>query len=121
MGDALADNLKKSGSLDFHFVSDKKAEDGLKDGTYYMIISIPKDFSKNAATLMDENPKQMKLIYKTNPGTNYIASKMDESAMAKIEEVCVRTSNRNLCTDNLRPNRKKPAAEWLRRQMEPNR
>lgn len=86
VGDALADNLKKSGSLDFHFVSDKKAEDGLKDGTYYMIISIPKDFSKNAATLMDENPKQMKLIYKTNPGTNYIASKMDESAMAKIEK-----------------------------------
>lgn len=86
VGDALADNLKKSGSLDFHFVSDKKAEDGLKDGTYYMIISIPKDFSKNAATLMDENPKQMKLIYKTNPGTNYIASKMDDSAMAKIEK-----------------------------------
>ena len=86
VGDALADNLKKSGSLDFHFVSDEKAEKGLKDGSYYMIISIPENFSKNAATLMDENPKQMKLTYKTNPGTNYIASKMDDSAMAKIEK-----------------------------------
>ena len=86
VGDDLVKNLKDSGSLDFHFVSDKKAEEGLKSGEYYMIISIPENFSKNATTLMDKNPKQMKLIYKTNPGTNYVASKMDDSAMAKIEK-----------------------------------
>lgn len=86
VGDDLVTNLKDSGSLDFHFVSDKKAEEGLKSGKYYMIISIPENFSKNATTLMDKNPKQMKLTYKTNPGTNYVASKMDDSAMAKIEK-----------------------------------
>ena len=86
VGDDLVTNLKDSGSLDFHFVSDKKAEAGLKSGKYYMIISIPENFSKNATTLMDKNPKQMKLTYKTNPGTNYVASKMDDSAMAKIEK-----------------------------------
>lgn len=86
VGDDLVKNLKDSGSLDFHFVSDKKAEAGLKSGKYYMIISIPENFSKNATTLMDKNPKQMKLTYKTNPGTNYVASKMDDSAMAKIEK-----------------------------------
>ena len=86
VGDDLVKNLKDSGSLDFHFVSDKKAEKGLKSGEYYMIISIPENFSKNATTLMDKNPKQMKLTYKTNPGTNYVASKMDDSAMAKIEK-----------------------------------
>lgn len=86
VGDDLVKNLKDSGSLDFCFVSDKKAKEGLESGEYYMIISIPEDFSKNATTLMDKNPKQMKLIYKTNPGTNYVASKMDDSAMAKIEK-----------------------------------
>lgn len=86
VGNVLAKNLRDSGSLDFHFVSDKRAEEGLKSGKYYMIISIPKDFSKNATTLMDKTPKQMKLTYKTNPGTNYVASKMDDSAMAKIEK-----------------------------------
>ena len=86
VGDDLVKNLKDSGSLDFHFVSDKKAEAGLKSGKYYMIISIPENFSKNATTLMDKNPKQMKLTYKTNSGTNYVASKMDDSAMAKIEK-----------------------------------
>ena len=86
VGDDLVKNLKDSGSLDFRFVSDKKAKEGLESGEYYMIISIPENFSKNATTLMDKNPKQMKLIYKTNPGTNYVASKMDDSAMAKIEK-----------------------------------
>ena len=50
---------------------------GLKDGSYYMIITIPENFSSNATTLMDKHPKKMELRYTTNPGTNYIASKMD--------------------------------------------
>lgn len=86
VGDELVKNLKKTKALNFRFVSEKKAEDGLKSGKYYMIISIPEDFSENATTLMDENPRKMKLTYKTNPGTNYVASKMDDSAMAKIEK-----------------------------------
>lgn len=86
IGDELVKNLKESKALDFHFVSEEKARSGLKNGKYYMIISIPENFSKNATTLMDKNPKQMKLTYRTNPGTNYVASKMDDSAMAKIEK-----------------------------------
>ena len=35
---------------------------------------------------MDKHPKKMELRYTTNPGTNYIASKMDETAIAKIRE-----------------------------------
>ena len=56
----------------------RQAQDGLKNGQYYMIISIPEDFSKNATTLLDQQPQKMKLQYITNPGSNYIASKMDE-------------------------------------------
>ena len=69
----------------FNFVDAETAEAGLRNGTYYMVITIPEDFSKNASTLMDENPQKMKLNYETNPGTNYIASKMSETALAKIK------------------------------------
>ena len=62
------------------------AEDGLANGTYYMVITIPEDFSANAATVMDENPKQMELAYQTNPGTNYIASKLSETAILKLRD-----------------------------------
>ena len=85
VGNHLVDKLNDNDSLDFHFVNSKEANKGLKDGDYYMVITIPSNFSKNATTLLDKNPKKMVLNYTTNPGTNYVASKMDDSAIAKIK------------------------------------
>lgn len=85
VGDQLVKKLKDNDSLDFHFVNSKEANKGLKNGDYYMVITIPSNFSKNATTLLDKNPKKMVLNYTTNPGTNYVASKMDDSAIARIK------------------------------------
>lgn len=85
VGKELTDRLKDNTSMDFQCVDKGKAQEGLKDGQYYMIITIPEDFSKNATTLLDEQPQKMKLHYTTNPGSNYIASKMDDSAIEKIK------------------------------------
>lgn len=84
VGNEMVDSLKENDSLDFHFVSSKEAKDGLKNGTYYMVITIPEDFSANASTVLDEHPRKMVLDYETNPGTNYIASKLSETALNKI-------------------------------------
>ena len=84
VGNEMVDSLKDNESLDFHFVSSKEAKDGLKNGTYYMVITIPEDFSANASTVLDEHPQKMELDYETNPGTNYIASKLSETALNKI-------------------------------------
>lgn len=85
IGKQLSDKLTKNDSMDFNIVSSSKAQKGLKDGKYYMIITIPENFSKNATTLLDDDPQTMMLTYTTNPQTNYIATKMDDSAMAKVK------------------------------------
>ncbi len=85
VGKKLVDKLKEDGSLCFNFTDADQAERGLKNGTYYMVITVPKNFSENATTLMDTVPKKMELDYKTNPGTNYIAMKMSETALEKIK------------------------------------
>ena len=85
IGKQLSDKLSKNDSMDFNIVSSTKAKKGLKDGKYYMIITIPENFSKNATTLLDDDPQTMMLTYTTNPQTNYIATKMDDSAMAKVK------------------------------------
>lgn len=85
VGKNLVDKLKDDGSLCFNFTDADQAERGLKNGTYYMVITVPKNFSENATTLMDTVPKKMELDYKTNPGTNYIAMKMSETALEKIK------------------------------------
>lgn len=86
IGDDLVDELKENDSLQFNFVDQDVAKEGLENGTFYMVITIPQDFSKNSATLMDDNPQKMELKYETNPGTNFIASKMSESALTKIKD-----------------------------------
>lgn len=86
VGEQLCNNLKENDSLKFNFVDEKVALDGLENGTYYMVMIIPSDFSNNATTLTQKNPKKMEMQYYTNPGTNYIASKFGESAVKTIKE-----------------------------------
>ncbi|MDF2803252.1 MAG: smc 3 [Anaerocolumna sp.] len=86
VGADLVENLKEEDSLAFNFVDSKTALRGLENGTYYMVITIPENFSQNATTVLEDNPKKMELQYATNPGTNYIASKMSETAVNKIKD-----------------------------------
>lgn len=86
VGEEMVEELKKNDSLQFNFVDARTASAGLRNGTYYMVVTIPENFSENAATLMDEEPQKMELNYETNPGTNYIASKMSETALTKIKD-----------------------------------
>ncbi|HIX49216.1 MAG TPA: YhgE/Pip domain-containing protein [Candidatus Mediterraneibacter caccavium] len=85
IGKDLAEELKRNDSLDFCFPSEEDAEKGLETGRYYMVITIPEDFSENAAALTAPSPEKMVLQFKTNPGTNYIASKMGETAMKELK------------------------------------
>src|SRR3954454_11441714 len=84
-GQDFVKNLKENKDLNFHFLSEKTANQGLKDGKYYMVLTIPKDFSQKITTLMDEHPKQAKLDYKINPGKNYVASQISTTATEKMK------------------------------------
>lgn len=86
VGEDLVKNMKKDKSLDFNFVDKKTAEKGLASGKYYMIVRIPENFSQNATTLTENKTQKMELYYVTNPGENYIASKMSETAINKIQQ-----------------------------------
>ncbi|MBJ7680956.1 YhgE/Pip domain-containing protein [Weissella confusa] len=86
VGDDLEKELRKSKDMDFHFPSEKEAKAGLKDGKYYTVITIPSDFSKDATTLLDKDPKQMKLDYETSSGHSFIAGKLSESGAKEISQ-----------------------------------
>lgn len=86
VGADLAKNLKKNTALDFHITSKAQAEKGLKNGSYYMILTIPQNFSKNAGTLMDTTPKKMQLTYETSTGQNFIAAQFSKSAATALRQ-----------------------------------
>ncbi|MDR0297311.1 MAG: YhgE/Pip family protein, partial [Streptococcaceae bacterium] len=85
LGADLSENLKKSKTLDYSFVSADKAKNGLADGRYYMVVTFPEDLSSSASSIMDKTPKKATIRYETSKGHNFISSKMSESAMEKLQ------------------------------------
>lgn len=85
IGNELTEKLLENTALNFIETNAEDAMTGLENGDYYMIITIPTNFSEHATTLLSDEPEKMILQYTTNPGTNYIASKIDESAITKIQ------------------------------------
>lgn len=85
VGDQLVENLKKNELLDWKFVSQKQAEQGMKDKKYYMVVTLPENFSKNASTLLDKNPKKMNITYETNGSLNYIGEVIGETAAKQLQ------------------------------------
>ncbi|MCM0583081.1 YhgE/Pip domain-containing protein [Weissella diestrammenae] len=85
VGADLAAQLKKSKAMDFKFPTAKKAASGLKSGKYYMVVTIPKDFSENVTTITDRSPKKLDLVYETSSGHSFIAGKLTSSGAEKIK------------------------------------
>ncbi|WP_110928235.1 YhgE/Pip domain-containing protein [Bacillus massiliglaciei] len=85
-GDDFVTELKKTKELDFHFVSASTAEKGLEKGDYYMVITVPKNFSKDVTTLMDKEPHPAKLLYEVNPGKNFVAAQISSTAVEKMSQ-----------------------------------
>lgn len=83
-GKDLVKELKKNDQIGWRFVSAKKAKQGLKDKEYYTVITLPKDFSANAATVLDKHPKKMQINYKTNDSLNFIAEVISEAGAKQV-------------------------------------
>ena len=86
IGEDVVSSLKENKNLDFHFVSKEDAQNGLEKGDYYMVVTLPSDLSERAASVLTDNPQQMKIDYQTSSGHSFIAGKMSDSAMASLKQ-----------------------------------
>lgn len=85
VGNDLVSNLKNNKDLKWTFVSQDKAEKGLKNRKYYMVVTIPQNFSENAATVLNPKPKKMNLKYETNAGVNYLGEVVSDNAIKQLK------------------------------------
>ncbi|MCH5465321.1 YhgE/Pip domain-containing protein [Levilactobacillus tujiorum] len=84
IGRQLTRSLENSSSLNFHHLSASTAHRQLKAGKLYLVVTIPRNFSNHATTLLTATPHQMTLHYDLNSGANYIVSKMTTGASTAI-------------------------------------
>jgi len=86
IGEDMVSNLKDSNSLDFHFVDEGEGERGLRDGDYYMVVTLPSNLSEKASSILTNHPEQMTIDYQTSSGHSFTASKMSDSAMTQMKQ-----------------------------------
>ncbi|MCH4250017.1 MAG: YhgE/Pip domain-containing protein [Microbacteriaceae bacterium] len=86
-GDKVADKLYKRQDMKWEKTSAAEAAKGVKNGTYYFSVTIPKNFSKQAASPSTSSPKSPELVVKYNDSNSFLASTLGKQAMAQVREV----------------------------------
>ncbi|AMK15563.1 YhgE/Pip domain-containing protein [Methanobrevibacter olleyae] len=84
VGNQLEDELKRNDDFYWTFVSEDELREGVKNGTYYAGIIIPKNFSSSISSITTDNPHSAELEYIVNRKSNPMASKLSDSAARAI-------------------------------------
>ncbi|TJZ55914.1 YhgE/Pip domain-containing protein [Streptomyces piniterrae] len=83
-GDELAENVKDSKFFHWEEVSGADAAKGLENGTYYLSLTVPKDFSKRIASSSGDDPQTGALKVRTNDANNYIVGSISKTVFSEI-------------------------------------
>ncbi|POD88698.1 Phage infection protein [Lactiplantibacillus plantarum subsp. plantarum] len=99
IGHDLTHTLKQSDALEFHAMTADQAKPG-KNGRYYMVLTIPKNFSQHATTLLNRHPQAMVLHYDTSAGHNFVASQ-NGNFRGRLNSTSSHNDYDQLCQDDV--------------------
>ncbi|MBO4257109.1 YhgE/Pip domain-containing protein [Streptomyces griseorubiginosus] len=83
-GDDIVDGLRDSDTFDWHEVSDAQARRGLENGTYYLSLTMPADFSERIASSSGDSPETGALQVRTNDANNYIVGQISRTVFNEV-------------------------------------
>lgn len=83
-GAQLVDQLEADRIFDWRFVDADQARQGLEDGDYYMVITIPADFSTRLASLSGTDPEQATVEFDLNDANGYVAGIMASTVESEL-------------------------------------
>lgn len=83
-GAGLVDELLDRETMGWDVVSADAAKTGLEDGTYYLALTIPADFSANLATANSENPTEAHLEVIEHQSANLLASQIGSTVFSEV-------------------------------------
>ena len=92
-GDLLIKSIKDSKKLKLSVVSSTKADEGLNNGKYYAVITIPEDFTSSMESASTTNKKHATITYSPNQKTNYLSSQIINTVVLTVEKNLDNTVN----------------------------
>ncbi|MET7762040.1 YhgE/Pip domain-containing protein [Streptomyces sp. NPDC005393] len=93
-GDDITDKLLDSKTFDWHPVSAEEARKGVADGTYYLSLTVPSDFSKQIASSSGKSPETGALKVRTNDANNYIVGQISRSVFSEVRSAASTKASR---------------------------
>lgn len=83
-GQEVVDNLVEIQPLNFEVVSAEEARKGIEDGTYYLGMEIPTDFTEAATSVNSDNPHQAKINIALNETNGFIPTMLGNQATTLV-------------------------------------
>ena len=71
VGESVEKKLKDNHDLGWEFVSKQQADEGVNNGHFYAVVTIPSDFSQKAASITESEPQQAVINFTTTPAKLY--------------------------------------------------
>ncbi|WP_334665794.1 YhgE/Pip domain-containing protein [Streptomyces cyaneofuscatus] len=93
-GDEISDKLLDSKVFAWHEVSSAEAEKGVEDGTYYLSLTMPADFSKKIASSGGDSPETGALQVRTNDANNYIVGQISKTVFGEVRNAASTNASR---------------------------
>ncbi|MFE8937643.1 YhgE/Pip family protein [Streptomyces sp. NPDC007872] len=93
-GDDITKGLLESKTFAWHRVSDEEARRGVEDGTYYLSLTMPGDFSSRIASSSGDSPETGALRVRTNDANNYIVGQISRTVFSEVRTAASTKSSR---------------------------
>ncbi|MFI1418068.1 YhgE/Pip family protein [Streptomyces sp. NPDC020731] len=94
-GDDIAEGLRDSGAFDWREVSAAEARRGVEDGTYYLSLTMPADFSRRIASGSGDSPETGALQVRTNDANNYIVGQISRTVFGEVRRAASTKTSRS--------------------------
>ncbi|MFJ9788526.1 YhgE/Pip family protein [Streptomyces globosus] len=93
-GDEITKKLHDSKTFEWHEVSAEQAAKGLENGTYYLSLTMPADFSEKIASSSGDDPETGALQVRTNDANNYIVGSISRTVFAEVRSAASTNTSR---------------------------
>ena len=85
IGDKVISSLRENDALDWVFTTEKEAIQGVKDGSYYAALVIPKSFSRDMMSFFTPDVHRSDILYYLNEKENAIAPKITNKGAGAVK------------------------------------
>ncbi|NLU67644.1 YhgE/Pip domain-containing protein [Streptomyces sp. HNM0574] len=94
-GDSIVKALHDSDTFDWQETGAGDARKGVEDGSYYLSLTIPSDFSERVASSSGDSPETGALQVKSNDSSNYIVGQISRSVFSEVRAAASSKTSRS--------------------------